>query len=504
MLEAARLKEDHAILCHIENRDCVAIELMYHASCHREYTRFLSRGECSGEEPEKLYSLSFDKFCEHVIVDKIILGKEVLRLTKLKKLFDKTVMDTEGKDSSGYKTWNLKKRLASKFPQLCFQQPSRKYESDFVYVDNLSTDKLIEESTILHESIVGTDSSDTDDNELQCEHLPTRSPSSFNANKETKSMSTVRERFSTALDVKRKIDDVSTSALPWPPTADDLTMDYAEEIIPPILFNLIAWMVGASQDPADEEFVKVTDVEKRRILTIAQDIIYLASKGKKVMPKQISLAMAVRHLSGSAQLVGILNGLGYSVSHSFVLEHDTALAQREIERGSTGLLSCIQSGVYTTLVWDNNDFGEETLSGKGTTHNTNGIVVQHVESPIVTQTTPPPTKKTKKRSLHAPDKNIVSFHGAKKSSPDVFPTSVALQLDSHLALLQPQKDKDTAYYLTKHTSEPLLPSWTGFNQLLTTDVPPRATIGYLPVVDASPTELNTVNTILHRSVEIAD
>ena len=49
-----------------------------------------------------------------------------------------------------------------------------------------------------------------------------------------------------------------------------------------------------------------------------------------------------------------------------------------------------------------------------------------------------------------------------------------------------------------------MPSWTGFNQLLTTKIPPRATIGYLPVVDASPTELNTVNTILHRSVEIAN
>ena len=27
-------------------------------------------------------------------------------------------------------------------------------------------------------------------------------------------------------------------------------------------------------------------------------------------------------------------------------------------------------------MWDNNDFGEETLSGKGTTHNINGIIIQ--------------------------------------------------------------------------------------------------------------------------------
>lgn len=64
LLEAAWLKEDLAISCQIENRDCVAIELKYHEGCHREYKRFLSRAECSGEKPEKLY-LSFDKLTSH-------------------------------------------------------------------------------------------------------------------------------------------------------------------------------------------------------------------------------------------------------------------------------------------------------------------------------------------------------------------------------------------------------------------------------------------------------
>ena len=49
-----------------------------------------------------------------------------------------------------------------------------------------------------------------------------------------------------------------------------------------------------------------------------------------------------------------------------------------------------------------------------------------------------------------------------------------------------------------------MPSWPGFNLLLKKEIPQKATIGYLPVVDASSTELNTVNTILHRSIEIAN
>ena len=31
---------------------------------------------------------------------------------------------------------------------------------------------------------------------------------------------------------------------------------------------------------------------------------------------------------------------------------------------------------FTTLVWDSNDYSEETLSGKGSTHVVNGKVIQ--------------------------------------------------------------------------------------------------------------------------------
>ena len=171
-------------------------------------------------------------------------------------------------------------------------------------------------------------------------------------------------------------------------------------------------------------------------------------------------------------------------------------------------LACIQTGIHTTLVWDNNDFGEETLSGKGTTHNTNGIAVQHAQCQLhVTVAQAPSTveakKKTKQRSLVAPDEDIIMFVGEKKSSPEAFSADIELELGPHLKTMQHHKDKDTAYYLTKSAPDNLLPSWTGFNQLLKKEIPQKATMGYLPVVDASPTELNTVNTILHGSVEIA-
>ena len=84
--------------------------------------------------------------------------------------------------------------------------------------------------------------------------------------------------------------------------------------------------------------------------------------------------MIVRHWTGQRKLISILNQLGHSIADPKVMEVDTAIAARQMVRGQTP--KGFKKHVFTQLAWDNNDFGEETLSGKGTTHNTNGIIVQ--------------------------------------------------------------------------------------------------------------------------------
>ena len=41
-MKAAQLKHDSSILIHINDKDCVSLEVRYHKSCYRNYTRFLS------------------------------------------------------------------------------------------------------------------------------------------------------------------------------------------------------------------------------------------------------------------------------------------------------------------------------------------------------------------------------------------------------------------------------------------------------------------------------
>ena len=124
-------------------------------------------------------------------------------------------------------------------------QPNRKYESQFIFVDNLSTDKLIID-TLLHESMAGsdTDNTDTDDQQdsLSDNEQPTRKSTPVtDRNKEWSStLSNLRDWFATALDIKQEISNVSTTTFPWPPVASDLNLDSARSIIPPKLFNMIA------------------------------------------------------------------------------------------------------------------------------------------------------------------------------------------------------------------------------------------------------------------------
>ena len=80
-------------------------------------------------------------------------------------------------------------------------------------------------------------------------------------------------------------------------------------------------------------------------------------------PKHLVLGMTVRHLTGSSKLISILNGFGHSVSHSVVLQYDTALGKLQMAHGENVLPSAVAPDTYSTLAWDNWDFGEETLSG---------------------------------------------------------------------------------------------------------------------------------------------
>ena len=67
-----------------------------------------------------------------------------------------------------------------------------------------------------------------------------------------------------------------------------------------------------------------------------------------------------------------------------------------------------------------------------------------------------------------------------------------------------QPFEDTLFTLVEDQRH-VIPAWTSFNILLQmNEVPHKSCIGYCPVIEASPTELPTVYTLLKRSLQMGD
>ena len=58
------------------------------------------------------------------------------------------------------------------------------------------------------------------------------------------------------------------------------------------MFNMLAWICGFALDEAQIiDFVPLEDRHSCKLLSVAEDLIYLASDGKKLTPKGLFLAL---------------------------------------------------------------------------------------------------------------------------------------------------------------------------------------------------------------------
>ena len=61
---------------------------------------------------------------------------------------------------------------------------------------------------------------------------------------------------------------------------------------------------------------------------------------------------------------------------------------------------------------------------------------------------------------------------------------------------------DMAFTLTRSSQQPM-PSWTSFNQQVSTVNPEQTSVGYLPIIQAPAHELDTLNTVVMRVMHVS-
>ena len=480
---------------HILDSDCVALEVKYHKRCYERYTSSLRRASPQDEEHKHevnnyKYRKSFESFCVFV-QHELIENENIYYMTRLKNEFVTKVKDIENEDASNFKTCRLRKRLEERFPQLVFHKPNRGFAREIVYAEKSNY------SYVAERALGAVDESDlemTDDENKDFQD-------DSDQRKESRKVA-LKELYSVALELRNNIRNNSKSWYQqWPPVASDLIGENVKKIVSPLLFNFISWLLGYSDDPQESGYVDMDEELAVKVFSVCQDLVYNSSKGRTQTPKSLALAMAVRQLSGCSDVIRILNGLGHCVSLSSTMSYDTAIAQLVIDTSDIIPREFIANEAIN-LVYDNIDFGEDI---KKQTHVTNGIITQKITSENQKREAQKLRISKSQRSLKVPESDVVQFSIGVKKTPkfnDEGGDVVATMASRELAL-----KIDLAYVLAKLVplDKDILPGWTGFNtKLCENSIPVVSRIGYLPVIDASPTEYSTIKTILERSQAIAD
>ncbi|XP_071952530.1 uncharacterized protein [Antedon mediterranea] len=283
-------------------------------------------------------------------------GQKIIRLSKLQKYLDKYIQEEEHINLGYVRSDLLKAKLEKDFPELVFHLPSRMNEATMVYFADISTGSFAEqfleseESTDLSSDASVNPDISTTTNKEERYHLQDES----------------RTIHLAGLILKNAIKTSESMDYKWPPRASDINNVVMSDIIPFHLFNILAICTNTVQEHIDPSMASVPEEIRNKLEAICQDIVYLASRGRRQTPKSLALGLTVRHMTGSTHLLDMLSKFGHCSSPDTIVSYETSLAMFRLSTANA-VPDGFRRGELVTMVWDNIDFNEETTSGQGTT-----------------------------------------------------------------------------------------------------------------------------------------
>ena len=299
----------------------------------------------------------------------------------------------------------------------------------------------------------------------------------------TKAQKQIRE---VALNVRSDVKALEGITL-WPPGVSELNPE--QVTLRSSLQLLLSYLIHGNT--------------KKSIKTdsLGQDTIYYVHQGGILTPKHLLLPFTVKSMTGSIELIKIVNTLGHGVSYSKIYEVDTAYAIQKFSSSTSMIPDEIQTYQQVTLVYDNIDRREETLSGAGTTHRANCIAIQKAFIGPQLPPSHPNVPKTKQRSIKVDHLTLPVYNVGSRPDPPVLPdTNVSIVSSSAMTA----KKKNLIWIICRylHAQNQYVPSWTGFNIQVRKNISVlQDSVGYVPTIDSPATAMNTVYEILCKALE---
>ena len=197
--------------------------------------------------------------------------------------------NVEKADASNYKASRFKQRLLECFPELIFLTPTMCNKSEIVYACIVEASSMVESVVDLHSE----NSAIEREEDVSCTGS---TPHSMMASENIGI--TLQDFYNVALFLGCELKGRNIKWFDsWPPTASDISFENVKNLVLPILFNFITWVLGFSDDPGQSSYIDVDEADKVKIFSVCQDLIHIFSHERVLQtPKSLSLAMAVRQM----------------------------------------------------------------------------------------------------------------------------------------------------------------------------------------------------------------
>lgn len=250
---------------------------------------------------------------------------------------------------------------------------------------------------------------------------------------------------------------------------------------------------------------------------LTQDLVYAMHHGRIKTWKHIDLAVTVKALTGSKQLIEVLNRLGYCISYP-VLENLETRAAILAYRKDSHLPSDVksQAGEVIILAWDNFDRFMYSLinSNKDALHDTFGIGIKFKLRDETDTEVDPHSAEDRNNDTgdEYSDKERLRIRAFKEGVTTEFPDlTYALHYNKKIfhkpSLICEQKLRDLrlldkAWVACHYLKIPQTPMYVGFNSQILLDSSQIGEVHYLRPIAGSPTSHAVVAETLNASLHI--
>ena len=433
-----------------------AYDAKYHSTCYKAYMR---SPEEKVEQSESPHDAAFNALVEYI--DPVLASGKAMTLTNLLVKYKRYLQDQGYENWDSYTTQKLKGRIQKHYGNtVSFTNENHKthtlYSSDISVTDAINSASIYKE-LMKNKTIM-----------------------------ETPELSNSRLFQRAAEIIKGDIEQIDGISI-HPLNPDAVNFDKVKETVPSSLITLLDYICGR-------------DIKN---YSVAQDIVSIATNGKKRMPKNVGLAISLKNSLASKEFITYCNKLGHSISYDDVNRIETTWATSILSTndGYATLPPITTMGLFTQAASDNADYGQENNSQ----HVTNTILYQYGKMNCDNLRWERP--KHIRRSISVQNVPLENFRFA---DDPILPKSykeiniLDIFNDTRHQCLRESTSINDAWLLLRITGNKIfkitnvqaVPTWTGFRKIISVKISTPTIIRNCRSLPAPPTDINVVYNML--------